>query len=171
MKAFLALTCFILFSNFIHAQNLTLDQVMSLRDKSLAEVEEFLTTRNWEMKNATEPDESNLGTASFAFNKNLFDDKATAFITYHYAGNVMFNRVNIQISTLQAYNLYMSRLKALNYKIVNSKVVSGQIVKVYKGKNLTVRVSSSTYNDEFATRTIYQFFICSSADYEIMFAG
>jgi hypothetical protein len=169
MKTFVAIIIFLAFSSIIKAQNLTIDQVISLRSKPLASVEEFLTSKSWELNNATEPSEETMGMASFAYNKSYYDDKATSFITYFYSSHSDYKRINIQINKLATYNLYMARLKALNYKLTSSKVINNEIVKIYKGNSLTIQVGTSTQKDDFTTRAVYQFFICTSIDYASQF--
>ena len=45
----------VLLSTYSIGQNLTFDQLISLRTKNIASVEEFLVSKNWEMLNITDP--------------------------------------------------------------------------------------------------------------------
>jgi hypothetical protein len=61
----------VLFFNNCEAQNLTLDQVLNLRTKSLSYIDEYLTVKKWSMLSAEEPKDDNLGNISFAYNKGI----------------------------------------------------------------------------------------------------
>lgn len=170
MRKLLTILICLSLSVFTKGQNLTLDQVISLRTKSLAGVEEFLTAKNWEMTEANEPEEGTMGSATFAYQKSYYDDKAVSFISYFYSKySSNSNRVNIQINKTQTYNTFLTRLKALGYKLSSSKVDDGKIVKIYKSKTLTIEVTSATQREDFTTKTTYSFFICNSLDYSLQF--
>ncbi len=170
MRIFLSFLIVFLTCAVTKGQNLTLDQVISLRTKSLAGVEEFLTAKNWQLTEATEPDETTKGTATFAYDKSYYDDKATSFIIYFYGKySTSSNRVMIQVNKTTTYNTYMARLKAMGYKLTSSKVVDGKIEKIYKSKTLTIEVSTGTQKEDFTTKTTYHFFICNSLDYSLQF--
>lgn len=170
MRKFILLLTFFSATLCSVGQNVTLDQVISLRSKTLADVEEFLTAKNWQLTEATEPADGTMGSTTFAYDKSYYDDKAASFITYFYGKSVLSsNRINIQINKTTTYNTFMTRLKALGYKLSSSKVADGKIVKIYKGKSLTIEVTSGTQQEDFTTKTTYQFFICTSVDYSLQF--
>ncbi len=170
MRKFILLVTFFSVTLCSVGQNVTLDQVIFLRSKTLADVEEFLTAKNWQLTEATEPGDGTMGRASFAYDKSYYDDKATSFITYFYGKYLTSsNRINIQVSKTATYNTFLLRLKALGYKLSSSKVDDGKIVKIYKGKSHTIEVSSGTQKGNFSTNTTYQFFICTSLDYSLQF--
>ena len=67
----------ILIYSLSFSQNLTLDELISLRKKDLATVEEKLTLKGWSYIRGEEPQIGNLGKATFAFNKSLLKDLNT----------------------------------------------------------------------------------------------
>ena len=62
------------------AQSITLEQLISLRTKSVANVEEFLTTNNWQYIKG-EDEGLNMAQLVFAYRKNTYNDNAQSFIT------------------------------------------------------------------------------------------
>ena len=170
MKKFLSLLTILLFSLIVaKGQNLTLDQLILLNTKSLAEVEEFLTAKNWEFIKATEPSDGMLGSVTFAYQKHNYDDKASSFLTYYYSKySKSSTRTNIQINTTTIYNTFLSRLKSLGYKLASSNVEGGDIKKIYKGKSYVIEVTTGAQEEDFATKTTYHFFVQRILDYNGM---
>jgi len=159
-----------MFQIITKGQNITLDQVINLRTKSLAEVEEFLVSKNWEMVQAKEPSDSTLGMATFSYDKSGYNNKAASFVRYLYNNATSnLNRISIQINKTSIYSSFLVRLKALGFKLTSSKVKDGAIVKLYKDKSLTIEITNATQQENYVTKTAYQFFICNSFDYYIQF--
>ncbi len=155
---------------FSFSQKVSIDEIIALRIKSLANVEEYLTVKGWQLTEANEPIDGRLGWATFAYEKSSISDKALSFITYYYDNNSsIFNRINIQVNSSSVYSSFISRLKTLGYKVSSSNVSEGKIVKIYKGKNITIEVKIGTHQDDLVTKTTYQFFICDSFDYSLQF--
>jgi hypothetical protein len=163
-------TIIILFPLTIFAQNLSFEQVLSLRTKTLSNLEEYLTSKKWEMLEATEPNENTMGSVDFAYNKSRFDDKAESFINFYYSnGSTKNNRLTIQVNKVSNYNLYLAKIKSLGYKLQRSYVEEGDLIKLYQTNNMTIRIRTSTQSDEFSsTRTTYSFFILPTSSYDLL---
>lgn len=69
MKRHLLFLILVISNIWSMGQNVTLDELISMRSKTLAEVEEILTAKNWQLMEAQEPTETSLGILSFAFEK------------------------------------------------------------------------------------------------------
>ncbi len=158
-----------LFNNNCDAQNLTVDQVLNLRTKSLSYIDEYLTTKKWSMISAEEPIDEKMGMVSFAYNKSIYDDKAESFINFYYSSiSNLYNRISIQVNKSSNYNIYIARIKALGYKLQKSFVEDGDLVKIYQSSNTTIKVSTSTQKDDFtSTKTTHSFFILTTASYNL----
>jgi len=158
---------FILFYSLSFSQNLTLDELISLRKKNLALVEEKLTLKGWSFISGEEPQNGNLGNATFAYNKSTYEDKAESFIKYFYSEISERKRIEIQIVKKEKYNLLLGRIKSLGCKLINSNISDGNIKKIYQGATLTFIISISTQKDDFSsTSTLYNFFIIDNSDYK-----
>jgi hypothetical protein len=122
------------------------------------------------MLSAEEPKDDNLGNISFAYNKGIYDDKAESFINYYYSSiSNLYNRISIQVNKVSNYNIYIARIKALGYKLQKSFIEDGDLVKVYQSSNTTIKVSTSTQNDDFiSTKTSYTFSILNTLDYNLL---
>lgn len=165
-QIFLILTSILFFFIVSKGQNISLDQVVSLNNKSLADVEEFLSAKNWELIKAKEPADGWLGSLTFAYKKEIYEDKAESFLTYYYSRDSKnSNRTNIQIHSTKTYNVFLARLKSLGFKLLNSYVEDGEIKKTYTNKANVIEVSTSTHQDDFSTKTNYHFFVQTSSDY------
>ena len=165
---------YIIFISFISSicfsQNVTLDELMKLRKKDLATIEEQLTLKGWSYMSGEEAGLEALGKATFAYNKGSYDDKAESFIHYYYSADLTVNRISIQIVRKDKYNTFLARIKALGCKLIDSNITSGSIKKVYQGATLTFMISVSTSTDDFdATSTIYHLSILENHDYVINF--
>jgi hypothetical protein len=107
-------TLFLLFiSIFNFAQNLTLNELLSIRKKGVAEVDEYLSAKKWKFIEAEEPTDEKLGSISYAYKKNYYDDTAESFVKYFYYGysdNTI--RIRIQIHNTSILNTYINQIKA-----------------------------------------------------------
>lgn len=153
-----------------YCQNLTLDELLGLRKKDLATVEEKLTLKGWSFIRGNEPEYGSLGEAAFAYNKSSYGDKAEAFIRYLYSDSKDRKRIDVQISKKDKYNLYLARIKSLGCKLINSKISDGNIKKTYQGATTTFILTISTQQDDFqSTKTVYHILIIDNTDYRINF--
>jgi len=168
IKLYTALVTF-LFTNFAIGQNLSLDQVLALRTKPLEIVEEYLTSRSWEMLKAEAESNGSLGNVGFAYKKSDISDQAESFIGYIYkSSDSISNRINMQINILSKYNNYMARIRAMGFILRKTQVKEGEVIKVYTGKGVAIEVSTTTHRDELATTTTYSFLICEINEYYIL---
>lgn len=165
MKTILAFL-FIFSGLMSFSQNLSLDELISLRKKELVDVEEFLTNKNWSLLSAEEPNDNKMGIIVLAYNKSNYDDKAQSFIKYYYSNKSKNKRLNIQVNKKDIYNLYLTKLKSLGYKILNSKIENGEIIKIYEGKTIIIEITVATQKDGLEnTKTYYNFFLVEKDDY------
>ena len=150
---------FILFSisTLCNSQNLTLDELVSLRKKSLVSVEESLSVKGWNYIKGDSPEFDKLGSATFAYKKSSYDDKAQSFITYFYSDNSTEKKISIQINSKEKYTSYLTKIKALGCKLIDSEMSEGSIIKTYQGKTTTFKIEVTTVIEEFSssTKTLY----------------
>jgi hypothetical protein len=172
LKNSILLVCLLLFINTnCMAQMLTFDQVQSLRTKSLADVETFLTAKNWSMTDASAEEESKLGAVTFGYKVDEFDsEKASSWINFiHNSDNNSYNRISIQLNTSALYTAYMARLTANGYKLLTSEIVDGGIEKVYQNKSTTCIINTSTVEGNYTKKTSYSFFFLTNYSYSLNF--
>lgn len=161
---------FILIYTLSFSQNLTLDELIGLRKRDLATVEEKLTLKGWSFIRGEEPQSGNLGKATFAYNKSSYEDKAESFINYLYSDFSDRKRIDIQIVKKEKYNLFLARIKALGCKLIDSNISDGNIKKIYQGATLTFIISIATQKEDYSsTSTLYHFFVIENSDYRINF--
>ena len=162
MKHFIII--FLIYFGSVNAQNITLDNLINLRSKNLAEVEEYLSMKNWSFLKTT--NETTLKNVIFTYNKNDYSDYAQSFITYMYSDYDDPSRIYMQLSNKDIYNEYISRLKSFNCKLVESSAVEGNVVKVYQGKTTTFVVTIMMSDDDNQTKNnLYTFHIMGNSDF------
>ena len=148
------------------SQNLTVDELLKLRQSEIGYVEEYLTSKGWSFLEAKEPTDERMGNATFTYKKNDYDDTAQSFLNFLYSSYSLRKRITIQVNKVEAYNSYISRIKSLGCKLVNSKIKEGDIVKIYRGPSTTFQITTSTVTNDFNSRkTVYHFLICDNDDY------
>ncbi len=166
---FLIITFHLIFSNSVISQNLTIAQILEIKKKDLGNAEEYLTTKGWEFNDAEEASSDKLGKATFTYNKSEMSDLAESFLVYYYSSFLDITRIQIQVNSKVKYNEYINSIKGYGCVLINSEIKDGRIVKVYRGKTTTFRISSSTssnfYNEKSAIWTI---FIASNEDYDLI---
>lgn len=162
-KIYILLLTIISYSSF--SQNVTLDELLSLRKGDLATVEEKLTNKGWEYSNGVESENDSLSHATFKYHKSLYGNGAVSFITYIYSDD--WKRINIQILKKDIYNSYVARIKSLGCKLIKSKISEGNIEKVYKGSTMIFKIIiSNVVENNSSTTAVYQIFIYEYADYK-----
>lgn len=163
MKKIIYLILIICSTSNLYCQNLTLDELISLRKKDLAEIEEFVTNKNWTFLSSNEMTDDKMGKAIFTFNKNNYDDSAECFLTYLYSD--IRTRLDLQFTNKDQYNRYINRLKILGSKLILSKVKDNAIIKTYQISKTTIQITISSKNDNNLSKTKYNIFITSNEDY------
>lgn len=153
------------------SQNLTIDELLKLRKNEIGYVEEYLTGKNWSFLEANEPSEENMGSATFAYKKNNYDETAQSFLHFFYSGSSDRKRIGIQVNKVESYNTYVARVKSLGCKLVDSKIKDGEIIKIYMGPTTTFKISTTTVKNDFDSRkTVYYLFIIDNDDYLFNFS-
>jgi hypothetical protein len=115
-----------------YSQNLTLDEILTLRKKDLAGVEEYLSMKGWSFVSSKEGSDESLGNADFAYNKGSFNNKAEAFLIYLFSKSSEYKRITLQISKKEKYTSYLTRVKSFGCKLIDSEINDGSIKKYTK---------------------------------------
>lgn len=133
-------------------QNVTLNDLLTLRKSNTIEVEEFLTSKNWDLFKIENPTSEFMGTLTFAYEVSNYDkSKAQSFINYFYNFSGSSNILSIQSSLKDKYLYFLNEVKKFNPKLIfsdvknvpsnyeNDKINWGysEIIKVYQGKTTT----------------------------------
>lgn len=98
----------LLYTSCVFCQNLTLSQVLKVRDMSIGEVEEYLTTKGWKYFDGQEPTEEDMGVLNFAYKVSTINDMAESWIYYYFSGENDKKRIAIQILDEKKYNEYLN---------------------------------------------------------------
>lgn len=167
MKKIFFLICVFYSISNLYSQNITLDELISLRKKDLAEIEEFVSNKNWAFLSANEITDDKMGKAIFTFNKSIYNDSAECFLTYLYSDTR--TRLNLQFINKDQYNRYISRLKTLGSQLILSKVKANRIIKTYQIAKTIIQVTISSKNENNISEISYAIFIITNEDYNANF--
>jgi hypothetical protein len=112
----LLITTLLLLPLTIFAQNISLEQVISLRTKTLKEVKAYLTSKNWKMTEVMKPSRDFLGSVDFALNKNNAIDTPVLVISYLYKNLTAEKiRISFKVYNDDDFNIYMAQLNSLGF--------------------------------------------------------
>jgi hypothetical protein len=155
-----------------YSQNLTLDELVSLRKSDIANVEEYLSQKGWTFLSSEEGDNESLSGVAFAYKKEEYSDDAESFFHYYRSDSTDVRRINLQIFNTSKYNSYLARIKSLGCKLIDSGVFDGEIKKIYQGATTTFMITIKNRKDEVSdtTETIYHIAIIDNLDYFLSFS-
>lgn len=155
-----------LFCSALYSQNLTMDELVSLRKKNLASADEYLSNKNWSYFDSNK--EENLTLVTYTYKRSLYDDKAESFL--YYANYFGYVSITIQVHTTIKYNEYLNKVKSYGAQLVDTHVTDEGISKVYRGKTVTFKITTSTQERgyEMGTSTIYKFSLYDNEMYDII---
>ncbi|KZE77524.1 hypothetical protein AV926_14225 [Myroides marinus] len=168
----LLLLFFILTSSSSISQNLTLSELIALKSIEPIGLEEFLSKKKWEFIGAESPDydHGELGVIQFALEKDIYSNKAKAFIRYYYSDVNIIKRISIQFHTKVKYLEYLDAVKKFNPSLHDSTISGNSITKVYRGKTTTFEFEISKNSDSFGSVSeIFNLMIVSNEDYDLNF--
>ena len=154
-----------LISSISYSQNLTIAEIAMLRNKNVAELEEYLTTRDWTYLSGEAPSEQ-LGKVFFVYQKSEYNDRGQSFIYYFYSDDSDLKRLEIQVFKKEIYSAYLKQLSALGCKLITSKVIDGNIVKFYQGKTTTFEIQIIAKPENGNTENWYRIVAFANKDYE-----
>ncbi|MFN8431711.1 MAG: hypothetical protein U0V04_17150 [Spirosomataceae bacterium] len=142
--------------NSTYSQNITFDNFLNLRAKSIGSIEEFLTSKGWELLDAEEPVNQNMGKLEFSYNRSSYSEKAESFFIVYFSDvSVKYNIINLQINNSNIYNTYVNRLKFLGFKLEKSFVNEGKIVKYYIKNGLSIILTITSRKESNIVITSY----------------
>jgi hypothetical protein len=148
------------------SQNISLDQFISLRNRTLDYVDNFLTSRNWELNSSKESTDTSTSSVNYIYvNKPGQKENYSAITFYHFNTLPLFNRIFIQFDNVNFYNSYVKRLVQLGFIKEKISVGDNEIKMIYRKNTTTIEVASIT-NGEYPNKfNLYSFFICHTRDY------
>lgn len=145
MKKFILLVLLVV-STFAYSQNLSLSQLMNLRNLPLDEVETFLIQKGWKFTGADEPTDDSLGGIKFVYGTDGDFSYGEAFLyrIFSYEG---INKLLIQINNQNKYIEYLNAVKAFNPTLVYTGSDDGNLIKIYQGKTTTFKFITAKGSD------------------------
>lgn len=150
----------------IFGQNLTLNELLSIRKKDIAGLDDYLTKKSWNFISGSEPDDENLGIISYTYKKEYTSDNAESFLNYIYSETYSVYRIAIQVHKLNVINSYINQIKGWGGKLIDSYIEDGNMIKIYQGSTMTYKVITYTQDNDYGgTITIYNLIIYTNEDF------
>ncbi|MCY1539954.1 hypothetical protein D9M68_755680 [compost metagenome] len=157
----LAIIC----GNVVYAQNLSFEELVSLQQKNLVEVEEFLSAKGWKLLHTDRNKGDTYTIITFTYKKEELIDDAESFLYYAYPKKSANNTISIQVNKLDVYNKYLTALKAGGAKLLSSNAKHNIIQKIYQDATRTFIVGTHAIKDGTGTYTTYNFLVIKNEDF------
>lgn len=131
----------------LFAQNLSMSELISLVDKDVASVEEFLLHKNWLIIEANDRE------IEVGISKKISVERLYSNIIFEYYSNPDFTlscsydsdnivrEVSVSPPTHNKYIEYLNAIKSYGCKLVHQSANIGGIWKIYQGKTKTFTIS------------------------------
>lgn len=160
MKRIISLL-FILASSVSFSQNVTLEEVIGLKNKNLLEVKNYLKDRNWEIMHEHFSKKLKFGDIRFSFDNENPDREIPLYLTfYHEANEMTKNRVEFEVTSKEKFDSYLTELKSSNFSLINSKTDVNQTVDTFKDEFTTIEVKTIPVENYYGKQvTFYKFYI------------
>jgi hypothetical protein len=138
----------------LKSQNLTFNELITLRTKSFDEIDQFLGSRYWRFISI---DESNFWTktVTWAYQKN--DTKALAWFKLN-LNSFGSNNIIYQTSTTSTINNIKSKMKELGYKSSGTSINEDRVVTNYYNKDYNISLYSVPETDDNPSYYVIEIF-------------
>jgi hypothetical protein len=157
----LLLTTLLFIPLSIFAQDISLEQVISLKSKNLKDVKAYLTSKNWKMTDEIKHSRDFLGSIDFVLNKNKSNDTPVLEISYLYKNlSTEKIRISFKIYNDTVFNNYLTQLNSLGFKLQKNEEDNDQ-EKIYQLNGTTIKLSTKTEYSEY-----YYLLILATSDYK-----
>lgn len=126
------------------SQNFSPTEFTALCNKELGEIEEYLTSNNWYFFEANDEKRNTLGNAKFVYDVPDFKKNkrpADYLFIYHYSEAASAQGIELLFKSKKTYQNFQEQLVNLKYKLYDSSISNGNIIKVYKKGSQIVEVT------------------------------
>lgn len=126
-----------------HAQALSLDQLIYLRDKDVDAVNSYLSARGWVFHDAAAESDGQYSTSSWAHTKQAYSGRAKSFFKL-LAAEGYYSQTSYQTVSRASYEAIRAKMLAYKMTKVSAVAKDGYITTVYLGSNYQVETRLST---------------------------
>lgn len=129
----------------LQSQNISFNELLELKKSNLANVEEILTQKYWELIEATPPTDDKMGLLAFGYEVTSLNE-AESYVYYFFSSDeVEYTRLIVRFLSKRKYLEYLKEIKANNGKLISSLAEEGVLIKVYT--NPKYRFKITTYSE------------------------
>jgi hypothetical protein len=154
--------------NIAYSQNVTLDELIKLKNyHNKVKVEEFLSLKGWTFYKSTQQWASDNRTIIiYALNPVGPDNSAKCYISHFFEELSATGSIKVETSSLNKYNEYLTRIKSLKCKLIDSFNEDDFIRKISQGNTTTFVVDIRKQNYFGPNVTVYSVFVMDNYVYE-----
>lgn len=163
MKSFKTLLLLLFISNISFSQQLTLNDLENICNKSNWEnVNQFLMNKNWEYYESEKGNSEKYSTITWSYEKS-YDDKASAwFYLYTYEGYP--NKINYSVFNKPSYSVIQKSLNSKGYKLENSEIEDNELISTYSNSKFILKITTEkrekdAYSNFDKSITAYRFLL------------
>lgn len=131
---------FLISSIFANSQKLTFDELLSLRNKPVPEISDYLISKGWSF-NDTKTYEDNTKSVFWSF-QGSDHNSAQHWLTLYLTIDDKEDGIKYQTTNVVTFNAIKSRMKLLNYKLIESKTEEKAIVSIYESNSNKVTLKT-----------------------------
>lgn len=147
------------------AQNLSLNELISLRTMNLDDVEVLLNEKGWEYTKNWIPKEDLNATLEFTNKVATSNFESPAYIHRYFSSD--YDQISLFIFSQSKYLEYVKAIKASKAKLIYSKNIDGLFFKVYQSANTTFILRTYTaLNLNKESKPAWKFSVWSTATFE-----
>ena len=132
-----------LFWSPLFAQNLSMAQILELKNKTVGEAEEYLTSKGWEFYIVKKPEDDKMGMLFYGWGISYDKSQAEAWIKYSWIYDEQgqyVTRILLEIHNQKKYIEYLNAIKSYGCKLISTDVVDGKMIKIYRGKTTSFKL-------------------------------
>ena len=145
MKNRILLLVFTLITFNSFSQNLSLSELLKIREMSNGQVKDYLTSKGWGFLQGTEETEEDYASSFFNYGQD-------AVIKYSYSTEGI-ELLSIGFRKKEKYSQYLAEIKKIGGALVDSKVEYGDLVEYYKNAILTFKVVTRISENSFGEKS------------------
>ena len=131
---------FLISSVYANSQKLTFDELLNLRNKPVPEINDYLISKGWSF-NDTKTYEDNTKSVFWSF-QGSEHNIAQHWLTIYLNVDDKEDGINYQTTNSVTFNNIKSRMKLLDYKLLESKTEDKAITSYYQSKSNKVTLKT-----------------------------
>ncbi|MFV0150266.1 hypothetical protein OBJ95_06600 [Empedobacter falsenii] len=151
----------IILSQSSYSQNISFEEIVNLRSKSIGYIDDILLEKEWELIDSEYEDQAGYRQIVYGYNLNHFDLLNTEYLlVFEISNNIENNKITFQTSDKKVYLEYLNNIKSKG-KLFHSRIEDKNVVKFYRNNFANFKVITDTEITDNGLKTKYIIIIFS----------